>query len=141
MKTLVEQLGAETAKNAELQSENSKLLAELEAVETKLDQMARLNRDLVAQTTELKTRLHSPSQAAPMVFGTQGYPTVAAVGGGQGGSGGSANRRTIPYAVLVELTRRSSWTSLRTSEHDAASRATTPGVVKPVVVVVTSLWL
>ena len=25
-----------------------------------------------------------------MVFGTQGYPTVAAVGGGQGGSGGSA---------------------------------------------------
>ena len=59
MKTLVEQLGAETAKNAELQSENSKLLAELEALETKLDQMARLNRDLVAQTTELKTRLHS----------------------------------------------------------------------------------
>ena len=59
MKTLVEQLGAETAKNAELQSENSKLLAELEALETKLDQMARLNRDLVARTTELKTRLHS----------------------------------------------------------------------------------
>ena len=58
---LIEQLKAETDKSKELAKHYSALQADLDAAESKLDEMAQLNRTLVGQISELKGRLLSHS--------------------------------------------------------------------------------
>ena len=57
----IEQLKAETDKSKELAKHYSALQADLDAAESKLDEMAQLNRTLVGQISELKGRLLSHS--------------------------------------------------------------------------------